>query len=108
MSGEIVSLQQLFEVVWQTNRIELNFITIKVLDSAGVDVSMYIVEGVEEVEGMGDISENYHQFLLGELLLAVCLPLRRIRWHLHFNENVLLLNYLIIKDVDYIVVVDLT
>jgi hypothetical protein len=40
MSREVISLNQFFEVVWQTNQVKLNRISIEALDTTWMDISM--------------------------------------------------------------------
>ena len=50
MSGEISSFQQLFKVVWESYRIELDDATTELLDAAWMHVTVDVAIAVEKIK----------------------------------------------------------
>ena len=64
-----------------------------------MNISMDKVEGVEEFNATGDLFEDAHDLLIGELLLGEGFPLSNVRGHLHLHVDVFVLDDCVIVDV---------
>ena len=92
MPAEIITLQQLFEVVRQPNRIELYYAASKLLNTTWMHISVSVSLGVKKVQSLDDLLDNVDNLTCPHFLLGECFPHGNVFGAIHLNENQLVLN----------------
>lgn len=87
MSSEIISFDELFEIVRQPDNIEFDLIPSIYMNSTGVYVPVGEVHGVEKADSLSNFGHNSEHIIIGELLLAVGLPVLELQRNLHFYKD---------------------
>ena len=87
MAREISSLQQLLEVVRQSNRVELDDAAGELLNSTRMHISVHVAMAMQEVEAEHDLMSHIEHFLEAEVLLAERFPVRNRVGDFHLDED---------------------
>ena len=97
MAGEVISLEELLEVVRETNRVKLNAV-FEGLYTRGMDISVRVSHTVQISHALNDLLKVIQHFHSGELSFQVGFPLAQDLGCIHLNENKLLRHNPILTD----------
>lgn len=104
MSRKVVPFQELLEVVWKPDSVELNDATLELLNAGRVHISVRQALLMNVVEAANHGVHDLQHLLGGKFFLGEGLPLGDVFRTLHFNENELIRHNPVLADFNQVLV----